>query len=123
MTGVDEVTASSTVDFRYIKSFESLQPWRLAELTDVVTGLCLRQSSDCSCNCPGNAPCQSFSGLNLCHPCPCTGISSCLCSEPCPLGTVEEKNPFTGMVECKCRCSDFGLANMGSNGTCQVNSR
>lgn len=120
LAGVEEVGSSSTLDLRYRQSSESLQPWRSSELIDIITGLCLGQTTACSCNCPGNAPCQTFGTINFCLPCSCAGSPSCPCSERCPPGAIEETDSATGMVQCKCRCSDFGLVDLGSNGTCQV---
>ena len=111
--------ALSTLDLRYLKSSKSLQPWKSAELVDVVTGLCLQQLSSCACNCPGNAPCQSYSTVNLCQACACAGTPSCSCVQPCPSGTTEVKD-ITGTIGCKCRCSDFVFADLSINGSCQV---
>ena len=114
--------ALSTLDFRYLKSSKYLQPWKSAELVDIVTGLCLQQASPCACNCPGNAPCHSFGNINLCQACACAGNPSCSCVQPCPPGTIEDKD-ITGTIRCKCRCSDFGLADLNANGTCEVKYR
>ena len=117
MAGTTNVEGSIVLSLRDIKVSESLQPLQSSQFVDVVAGSCMKQDTDCSCECPGRASCEEKWDVQRCLACPSTAS---YCSAPCPSHAVEHYNHKQGKVECKCRCADFNLAGMRKDGSCKV---
>ena len=97
--------------------------WQQASFIDVTTGLCLplTNETECLCECPGAASCiDKGNGIKLCLPYICIGLPGCLSTQACPAGLIEIFNSFLPKPICQCQCSDFDLADVGGDGTCQV---
>ena len=115
LAGVSNVAGSIELYLQNFKITKQLQPLQSSHFIDIKSSVCMKQETDCPCECPGRANCEEKNGIKRCLQC----LNS-YCSSPCPPGTVEQYNLKQNKVECKCRCADFSLRDNGNSGDCKV---